>query len=364
MPTKTRYLIVAMGPGETGHARAMANYIHAQGQEVTLAVQQAINLNFGDIKPGAYPTQLIETPAHLYSALQSLKPTVLVFCNSKAWQKDSEFRNNPPQPKPLTVCLDSNWLFNDTLYPFFSPLGWSDLYLITIPADIYALGLKEQGGGFEIPALMQKKIHTTGFIPSYDPPRDIDRERFRETLQVHPNEKLIFLYASGRGADYRGWIVDNLRRALGRLKPYKQRIKILCIGPLTDQLKALQSEYSVIYQEHLDDFYKTLAVCDLVFQHHGMVTLAQAIAARIPVIANIAVPGYDKLPSIHEWEIGPFDRSGVCRMHRRTDNPALIAESVRQLLFDETSRQQMRQAQDHHFVKGEERAYHSIQGLL
>ena len=363
-----KYLFLAMGPGETSQARALAQYIRTQENEVTLAVSQAENISFLEADHGQIQVLLTETPAKLYQVLRETQPDVLIFCNSKAWIHENQFRATPPSPKPLTICLDSNWLFNEELYPFFPPLKWSDRYLVNIPPEIYEFGLQEHGGGFVIPPETKEKITPVGFTPSYEPLTPAIKENIRQTLGVQNGEKLIFLYGSGwGGADYRGWIVDNLRAALASLKNSMKKIKILYVGPTSSEIAQLKEVVTVIESEKItaEKFFQVLGSSDLVFQHQGLATLAQAVSAQVPIIANIAVPAYDKLPEIHQWEVEPFARSGVCRLHTRTDNPKEIASSMEQLLFNETVRQHMQAAQKKYSQKkGEREAYQVIQKLL
>ncbi|MEK7556670.1 MAG: hypothetical protein AAB538_01705, partial [Patescibacteria group bacterium] len=114
----------------------------------------------------------------------------------------------------------------------------------------------------------------------------------------------------------------------------------------------------------IDDFYGALAASDLVFQHHGMGTVSQAIAAQIPVIANADIPGHPTIPEQHIWELSPLARAGTCFMETKLTPLSETTTSVDTLLYNEEARKRMQAAQAKHFVPGEPNAYQAIMKLM
>lgn len=355
-------LILAMGPGETAHATGLGLFLHDQGWEIVLALVQPSNINF--LKSEQQKFQIITTtsPSTFYDALNKYKPDLLVLCNSKAWNKDRYFQTHAPDYKPPTICLDSNWLFNREKYPWFPFVEWADRYLIVFPPSIFDRGLVENGGGFEIESSVKEKVMPVGFIPSYRPLLVHQRQVIREQLGLDNNDKLIFLYASGAGADFRPWIVDNLISSVLSLRVHYSNIHVRYIGP--DYAPLMPLPRWITWEKTVDDFYEALAASDLVFQHHGMGTLPQAVSAGVPVIANVAIPGYDKIPLLHVWEVSPSAESGICVMHKKDDSHESITQSIEQLLFKPEVILQMRQAQHNYLDSGAEQVYRLINELM
>ncbi len=353
-------LLAAMGPGEVAHAQALGRHLHTQGFAVTLAVVQATNMNFIKSDRDKFTIAFTPTPGSLVAQLQLHTPDVLVLCNSKIWRKNDLFRETPPPNKPLTVCFDTFWLFDRAKFPGFPFVTWADRYLIGFPPKIFELGLEENGGNFTIEKSVREKLEPVGFVPSYEPPSSETRENIRKTFQLKEDEKLIFLYASGRGADHRPWVIEKLLGSVRQLRSRGKNTRVLYLGPpLSQPVPPWVTEKTFI-----DDFYGALAASDLVFQHHGMGTLAQAIAAQIPVIANADIPGHPTIPEQHIWELSPLARAGTCFMETKLTPLSETTTSVDTLLYNEEARKRMQAAQAKHFVPGEPNAYQAIMKLM
>ncbi len=361
----TKYLIVARGPGETGQARALAKFISKKGEEVLLAIHQEKNLSFL-INDKELKIFVVENPLSLKELIEKEKPNVLLLFNSKMWGGD--FSKEPPFEKPpLCLAVDSNWLFNDREYfPAFQAVSWVEKYLVLFPKKIFELGLKENGGGFPIEKEELKKIIPVGFIPSYKKPGKKTISKFRKKYGIQKDERFIFSYFSGFGAGHRVFAFNNLITAVDRLVKKGRRIKVLYLGPREnldpEKLKRpwLIKEASLPSQE----YFLTLASSDLVFQHQGMVSLAQAISSQVPVIANVSLLESEALPKIHFWEVRPFERAGVCRMLSASDPLEKISQTVEELLFDKKVRRKMKKLQKKILENGERKSYKIIKDLL
>ena len=226
------------------------------------------------------------------------------------------------------------------------------------------LGLKDCGGNFEIEESMQEKIVPVGFMPSYQKPPLSDRKKIRQFYQLNKREKLVFSYVSGFGAGYRIWVLKNLICAVDTLLKHGAHIRVIHIGPQQEMDCTLQRDW-LIYRNGLsaEEYYATLAASDLVFQHQGMVTLSQAISARIPVIANVSYLHDEGMPKIHFWEVGPFARAGVCSMLSKSSHQNIIRHTIEQLLFDKQARKRMQKNQTRVYEMGEKNAYNILEAL-
>lgn len=360
---KIKFLFLARGPGETGQARALAKYISKKGAEILFCLLQEKNLFF--LKEDKnFKIFLTENSQKLKKVLKKEKPDVLLIFNSKTW--GGNFLEKPSFKKPkLTLCFDSNWLFNDKKYPNFSYLKWVDEYFVLFPKKIFDLGLKENGGDFEIKKNVLEKIIPVGFIPSYKKPPQKQVKKIRKFYNFKKGERFIFSYFSGWGAGHRTWALENFVRAVDKLIKKKRKIKAIYVGPMEGLNLAKIKRNWLILKEKLSakDFFLTLASSDLVFQHQGMVTLAQAISCQIPVICNVSILK-EEISRLHFWEVRPFQKTGVCEIFSKSTPIIKISKKIEELLFNRESRKKMIKNQKIIFEDGEKRAFEIIKNLL
>jgi hypothetical protein len=363
---RKKFLFVSMGPGETSQARALAKFIFQKGGKIIFAVRQKINLHFLEKDKNIFEIFLTENPTELNSLLKTKKPDVLLLFNSKMWGSYQEFQQTPPFPRPLALCVDSNWLFNDKKYTSFNFIKWADNYLINIPEKIFNLGLKENGGNFVISYQMKNKIKTVDLIPYYKKISEEKIIKIRKKYKIRENEKFIFSYFSGFGAGHRVWAFDNLLKAVEKIIKKGLKIKLLYLGPTNNINPEKLKKDWIILETSLssDEFYSVLASCDLIFQHQGLATLSQAISAQVPVIANVARQSKSSLPKIHFWEVEPFKKAGVCSLLSKSTPIDKIAKEIIRLLYDSLAIKKMREAQKKYCVPGEIKAYKIIKRLL
>lgn len=362
-----KFLFVAMGPGETGHARALAKYIAKQGGKILFALHQEINIHFlADDKE--FKIFLTQGPKELGEIIEKEKPKILLLFNSKIWGGYKNFLNEPPFLKPpLSFCFDSNWLFNEDKYPFFPFIRWADKYFIVLPKKIFDLGLKKSGGNFEIPKKNLEKIIPIGFVPSYKKPTEKEMISKRKEYGIKSKEKLIFSYFSGFGATHRTWAFENFIRSVEKLVKKGRRIKAIYVGPTKDlPQKKLKKDWLFIKEKlSVKDYFLTLASSDLVFQHQGLVTLAQAISCQIPVIANVSLlRGKNSISRLHFWEVEPFQRAGVCTLFSKSAPVGKISQEIKRLLFDKYAKERMKKKQKSIYVEGEKRTFEIIKKII
>jgi len=366
--SKNKFLFVSRGPGETSQARALADYVASKEKNVYFSLHQKINYSFLEQDKDRFDISIAERTNNFIrwdKTVKKVKPDVLLLFNSKMQGWSEDFKENSIKPKPITVCVDSNWLFNEKQYPWYPFIKWADKYLINIPEKIFNLGLKENGGNFKISEKIKDKIEPVGLIPSYKKPPEKEKKRVRKKYNVK-NEKLIFSYFSGMGAGHRPWAFNNLIEAVELLQSKDQRIKVIYVGPIDNLDQEKLSHPWLITKDHLgiEEYYSALSSSDLIFQHQGLVTLSQAISAQVPVIANVANQPKEKMKKIHFWEVKPFAEAGVCSMIPRTDSTAAISEEIEQLLYNSKRRKSMQEQQKKHCTHGEKKAYDIIQKML
>jgi len=358
---KAKFLFVARGPGETGQARALAEYLHKKGGKIIFCLHQEKNLLFlkDDKKFKIY---LTPKPKNLKTVFKKEKAPFLFLFNSKMW--GGNFLKKPPFKKPPFVfCFDSNWLFNSKKYPQYDFIKWADKYFILFPKKIYQLGLKEYGGNFKIEKGIEKKILPIGFLPSYLPPKREKIRKVREEIGLK-REKFIFSYFSGWGAGHRVFAFKNLIKAVDLLIK-KRKIKVLYVGPTFKLKERFFKRNWLVFKEKLSskEFFLTLASSDLIFMHQGMVSLAQGISCQIPVICNVSILKKE-LPKLHFWEVLPFKKAGLCELFSKTTKIKRIAKRIDQLLFDRKEKEKMIERQKTIFERGEEKFFKELKKLL
>lgn len=363
---KINFLFVSRGPGETSQARSLARFIFQKGDKIIFALHQKINFHFLEKDKKIFEIFLTENPAKLNKLIKTRKPNVLLFFNSKMWGRHQEFQQIPPSPKPLTLCVDSNWLFNEKEYSFYNFIKWADNYLINVPEKIFNLGLKENGGNFIVSPQMKNKIKAVGLIPYYRKISFKERLKIRKKYKIKENEKLIFSYFSGFGAGHRVWAFENLIKAVEKIIKKDLKIKLFYLGPIENiNPEKLKKDWIILKNSlDADEFYSILASSDLIFQHQGLATLSQAISAQIPAIANVSRLPTEKLTRIHFWEVEPFKKAGVCSLLSKSTPINEIAKEIIKLLYDPFAIKKMREAQKKYCVPGEIKAYKIIKELL
>ena len=355
-----------MGPGETSQGRSLAKLVAKDGNEVIIAVRQKNNLGFFT-KDKKFKVFLVDSAKKFDRLFKKEVPDVLVLCNSKSVRYYDNLSKKPLSAQTVFVSLDSNWLFlkGEEWYDFCE---WLDKYFIVFSKKIFCLGLKKYGGNYYVPSKILKKIKTVGFVPSYNKIPLREKIKTRKKYKIKNDEKFIFSYFSGWGADHRHWAFDNLINSVEKLVKRGLKIKVLYVGP-TDKIapSKLQKKWLIVEGSHLsvEEFYCVLSSSDLVFQHQGLATLSQTVSAQIPTIANVMNLKDERHPRhAHAWEVGPFDKLGMCTMFYK-DSPIIkISQEIEKLLYNQKEIEKMKKNQKRHYISGELNAHKEIQKLL
>lgn len=359
------FFIAAMGPGEISQGMAFARYVLSKGSSVSFAVLRESNLPFLPESYGRFSRMLTPTPKILNARIIKEKPDALVLCNSKIFSWDNYFIKNPPVPKPLTVSIDSNWLFfKKSPYP---ALPWIDRYYINLPNKVFDLGLKEHGGHYSIDQKLLNKIKVVGLIPSYRKISLEKRKAIRKKFGLKPGEKLVFFYASVGGL-IKPEVMEQLVRAVEELRFRNRLIKVVHIGDaavLKQKGPGVTRWFFHLGPATVEKFYEILASSDLVFQHQGLGTLAQAISAGVPAIANVKDLLDEKSPyHAHAWEVEPFMRAGACAMFYFGDPVEKIVKMMDLLLYNKDVRKRMQKKQASLYSRGETALFKDLTKLI
>lgn len=359
-----KFLIAAMGPGETAQGVALTKYLKKRGKKVTFITRLKLNRLFFQNQKNK--VLLVNTSEKFKKVFEKEKPDILVLCNSKMVSYYKNFLEKRPSFNLIAVSLDSNWLFlkGERWYSFAK---WLDKYLIVFPEKIFKLGLKKYGGNYTIPVSIMRKIETVGFIPSYKKPPLKERLNIRKKYGIKKGEKLIFAYFGGFGAGFRFWALENLIKAINNLIKKGLKIKIIYIGPTKNfESKILKESWLIIKRVLTErEFFLTLSSSNLVFQHQGIGTLAQAISSQTPVIVNVRGLKDEPYPrNAHAWEIAPFAKLNLCKMFYASSPIEEIGEEIRKLLYEKKGRKAMKEAQRKYYTAGEPKVYQIIKELL
>lgn len=356
-------MIAAMGPGEISQGMAFARHVNKKGAQVIFAVTHKDNLRLLPRLQNFKPL-IAATSEDLKEVIKFHKPDVVVFCNSKIFGWDGKFISSPPHPKPLSVSIDSNWLFfPESPYP---SLPWLDKYFINIPEPVFKLGLKEFGGNYAISEDYKSRIKIVGLIPSYRKTALSEIKKTRKKYKIQKDEKLIFLYTSIGGL-IKTAVIERAVMVLEKLLSRDRKAKMIYIGD-KNFLKDLnyKSRFFICEErKSTKDFYKILSSSDLVFQHQGLGTLAQAISAQVPVIANVKSLQDERSPyHAHAWEVNPFARYGACEMFYFNDPIDIIVDKAESLLYNKNKISSMKLKQLSISSGGEAMIFREILSLL
>jgi len=361
--------IAAWGAGEIGQGIAFARYALWRGARIIFAVLRREDLSLVPLEVASV-TGLVgpeesrlaaivtATSKSLNRAIASHRPDALILCNSKLFSWDGFYPTHPPSPKPPTISIDSNWLF-DPAYRLHA-LPWVDVYCINLPGKIFKLGLKQYGGHYEISPSVLKKIRVVGLVPSYPKTPTSEVKKIRAQYGVLPGEKLVFLYASVRWRHFKQEVFEKAVEAVRLLQEQGYRIKMVSVGG-RDRRKTSNEWFTQIPSIGAMGFYKILASSDLVFQHQGLGTLAQAISARIPAIANVIDVENEEDPRhAHAWEALPFQKTGACSLLYFSTPISAVAQEIETLLYDRRARRAMQRQQAKLYSRGEKAVFEEV----
>jgi len=363
---KLKILILAMAAGELTQGMALADYALKKGAAVDFVLRLKQNTPLLKRFKKTSNILLAGKPGSLSHHLDAYTPDVFVLCNSKAVGYYKEFEKQGPKSKPITITLDSNWLFLKG-ENWYSYADWTDMLCVVFPKKVFQMGLKRYGGKYTIPSTTLKKITPVGFIPSTKKPTAQESRRTRKTLGIRKDEKLIFSYFGGYGADHRPWILEHLIASIDKLVAHGRSIRVVYVTSKKNVVPHNLKRPWLTSKSDLsqDMFFSFLATSDLVFQHQGLGTLVQAISARVPVITNVMDLKDEPFPrTAHAWEVEPFVKLNMCNMLYRSSSSEKIGRAVEELLYNKEKIQKMRGAQKLYYTPGEPQTYRIIQRLF
>jgi hypothetical protein len=198
-------------------------------------------------------------------------------------------------------------------------------------------------------------------VPSYKKPDEALLANLRKEIGLTENQKLIFSYI-GSGVTLRKDFYDKYIAVMDEVYlRHGEEVKVLFLSgeepdkPWVQHLKI---------KTNSEVFYQLLAASDMVFQHQGLGTLEQCISAGIPVVANVATPDPEEKTHAHSWEIQPFVKAGLCKMHFYDDDVNLMYKTIESLLYDEEKRAEMTASQKEHYSCGEEVIYQDLKTTI
>lgn len=345
-----RVLILTMGPGETSQCAAVAKYLLEKKIGVVFGLQRPENKCFVDNLN--CKKIIFNKSSDAINILQSEQFDFVVFGNSKLFGADQNFQNNKPKTKSYYVSIDSNWLFNhDGSFPY---VKWLDRIYINMPETVFQNGLVNNQGYYNISQDVLEKIKTVGLIPSYPPLTETEKQEIRLSLGLNKQQKLITVYI-GSGVTFRQDFYPKLVEVVDSICKIDENIKVIYLSGDEPKKPWIITTGG---QVDSDTFYRYIAASDLVFQHQGLGTLEQAISTQVPVIANVAQIDLTKRHN-HAWEIEPFARAGLCKMHYFSDNTKDITDSIIELLSEE-GKILMAEAQKQVYSIGEENLINDV----
>ncbi len=356
-----RFLIFAIGSGEASQGYAIGKYLVEQKHQVIFALRLDATVPIYTSVP-FFDLVVAPTPHALQELVRRVQPDAILLCNSKTFNDDTAFVESSPWEAIPTFGVDANWLFEPT--GSMRCIQWLDRYFVTFPPDIFERGLKENGGYFAIPPDIRPRVEPVGFVPFYQKPDVQERARVRQALSIQPHEKLIFCYVSGYGAGVRGFVLQRALSVVSQLRKKGREIKVFAAG----QLDCIQTHPSCEVdwlvrhgRTAIDDFYAHVASADLVFQHQGLITIAQAVSAHVPIIANIEeLFDVDGSLRLEIGEVLPLQQAGLCHFFFRQSNLGEVQNAIEALLYDEREICKVQQMQRKYCSGGEQSLYNAI----
>ena len=381
--------VVGIAMGELAQAKAVAFYARKMGeQNIFVAKETRLISSIKDDGFEVIPTR--DTPTTL-EIIKQIAPDVLFMCNSKSISipEDPILDKPPLPPQPLICSLDSNWLFSQDKRVYFTTPKWIDRIYIVMPAEIYQMGLMENGGHYKIPEAYKKKIHCPGFVPSGNRVAVSAKERARRTLKMGNKEKLIFVYFGFLEEFLAPVFFPVLRKVVEQFSRDGKKIKVFFKG------KYDRSDDWIVRQEWFkteNEFNTYLASADLLVQHHGLGTLPKAIHDQVPTICLVPEIAKDIPYYKHSefYEIVPFQRLNLCEylpcsissrsgnkcMHfflteperHPISNVSISVEKLKDLLtgllYNKGRIKSLQNAQGKHFQSGEKNVYQDLVNTL
>ena len=290
---------------------------------------------------------LIEDPQKMKEKIEDLEGEALFLCNSHTTYK---FKLSRPKKIKKIFSLDSNWLFNNQLYPI-KTYPWIDCCYVVFPKRYFLANLKENGGHFVIDSFFKKKIKTLGFLPVGRKLSLEEKKQVREKYQAE-DKKLITYYQSSpkifkddRFLPFKLRLVEDLKKILTEIKEQYQT-SIVFIN--------LVSEAEKIGINKTERFNELISSSDLMIMHQGYGTLPKLFHNQVPIISFTERPENNLFGAY--FELLPAIKFGILKHFFYNYYPKeTLKKTIIELLFDKQKINQIKENQKNIFENGEKK---------
>lgn len=349
-----RVIFLVRGLGEYAQGQAVAYALKKRGHKVKFFLDHPFLAQI--VRRDRFPFIFFKSPDSLQKILDKEKAEALFLCNSHTTYR---YRLLRPPDVGRVFSLDSNWLFNNSLYQKlgmekFLTYDWIETIYVVFPPEFFFSNLKENGGYYEIEKSFYQKIKTPGFIPSGEKLEEEKKQKRREKFKVKENEKVIVTYFSRRQfhktmkKDYVGFFQKIVSQVASRLSLSKRKIKVI-------HLSSKNSLSTIAYDNFLD-------MADLFVMHFGYGTLPRLFHKQIPVICFLPKPESPYFSSY--YELSPCIKRGlVDYLFFPEVNLENVKKKISRLLDDAEVREKIKENQKKYFISGEEKVIEDLEKL-
>ena len=339
-----KVFFLVRGLGEYAQAYAVAQYLYEANHELLFISD---NEFVGEIiQTDNFDLQLFENLEEVKNTVEDLHGDALFLCNSHTTIRYALTR--PKRIKKI-FTLDSNWLFNNDLYPT-KTYEWVDTHYVVFPKNYFLSNLQGNGGNFVIGSNFAKKIYTPGFVPVGIKVTEGEKINIRKNYNVTPDKKLITLYFSNPK------VIQNDRFMHLKIKLLAGLKKIL--PQIEEELKVqiilvnLSTEAEMIKVKKTETYDRLIVSADLMIMHHGYGSLPKLFHNQVPIISFTESP---ENPSFGAYfELSPAIKSGAVR-HFFYEKYTLeeLKSAISSFLSDKNQIQKIKENQAKIFVDGE-----------
>jgi processive 1,2-diacylglycerol beta-glucosyltransferase len=157
--------------------------------------------------------------------------------------------------------------------------------------DRYCVAAEEVGHEFVARGIARERVRVTGVPIRAEFERAIDPAAARAALGLHPDFPVVLAMAGSHGSIGR---LPEIVRALGRLPSPLQAVVVAGHdAPLAERLRRLVAGPSIRVLGYVDDVRTLMAAADVLITKAGGMTLAEALAAEIPLLLYGSLPGQE-----------------------------------------------------------------------
>lgn len=341
-----KIFFLVRGLGEYAQAYAVASSLLKRKETITIFTDNYFIAEIARVD--GFKVFLIEDPQKMKEKIENLEGEALFLCNSHTTYK---FQLSRPVKIRKIFSLDSNWLFNNQLYPT-KTYEWIDCCYVVFPERYFLINLKENGGHFVIDPFFKKKIKTLGFLPVWKRLSLEEKKQVRKKYQIGENKKLITYYQGSpkifkndRFALFKLKLLEDLEKFLPEIeRQYKTSIVFI---NLTSEAEKLEVDKTV-------EFNNLISSVDLMIMHHGYGTLPKLFHNQVPIISFTEKPESNLIGAY--FELLPPIKFGLLKHFFYNDYPKdILKRTIIELLFDEQKIKEMKENQQKIFENGEEK---------